>query len=61
MKEEVKRWLDKAKEDLEKAEVLLKSEHYDGAAFFSQQSAEKALKAIIIKRTNNFPKIHDLT
>ena len=31
------------------------------SVFFSQQAAEKALKALLIKRTRNFPKIHDLT
>ena len=60
MKEEVKRWWSKAKDDLEKAIILHKNRKYDGAVFFCQQSVEKGLKAVLIKKTGKFPKIHDL-
>jgi len=60
MKEEVKRWWKKAKDDLIKAKILFKNKKYDGAAFFSQQSVEKGLKALYIKDKNSIKKIHDL-
>ena len=53
-------WIRQANDDLQKAKDNLKANHYGGAAFFSQQAAEKALKSVSIKRTGEFPKIHDL-
>ena len=44
---EAARWLKQAREDLETAEVLFNSQRYGPCAFFCQQAAEKALKAII--------------
>ena len=41
--------------------MLYKNNHFDGATFFCQQAVEKALKALLIKKTGKFPKIHDLT
>ena len=41
--------------------MLFRSRKYDDAAFFCQQSTEKALKAMVIQKTNEFPKLHDLT
>ena len=43
---EAKRWIVTAGEDLEAARVLQAGEKYSHACFFSQQSAEKALKAL---------------
>src|SRR3989338_2615742 len=60
MREEVRRWWDKAKDDLEKAIILFKNEKYDGAVFFCQQSAEKGLKALALKEKGKIKKIHDL-
>ena len=60
MKEEVKRWWFKAKDDLEKAIILHKNKKYDGAVFFCQQSVEKGLKAVSLKEKNKIKKIHDL-
>lgn len=60
MKEEVKRWWRKAKDDLEKAIILLKNKKYDGTIFFCQQSVEKGLKALSLKEKNQFRRIHDL-
>lgn len=61
MKRESESWWKHAQRDLEKAKVLYNSKHFDGAAFFCQQAGEKALKALLIKITASFPKIHDLT
>ncbi len=60
MRQEVKRWLQQAKEDLDAAEYNFKGGRFRLAAFMCQQTAEKALKALLINRTNAFPKIHDL-
>ncbi len=60
MKQEVKNWLEKAKSDLITAEYNLKGNMLDAAAFYSQQSAEKGLKALYIERFNELWKIHDL-
>jgi len=60
MREETKKWLDKAKDDLRKAKDNFKIENYDLTSFLCQQAVEKSLKAILIERTKKFPKIHDL-
>ena len=52
MKEEVKRWWNKAKDDLEKAKILFENKKYDGTVFFCQQSVEKGLKALSLKEKN---------
>lgn len=55
-------WLKKAKEDREIAEQLLKGgkKFPSGAAFHSQQSAEKYLKAFLLHRGVAPPKVHSL-
>lgn len=60
MKEEVRRWIRGARDDLNAARNSFKSGDYDWASFQSQQAVEKALKALSIKKTNQFPKTHDL-
>ena len=60
MQGETKKWWEQAKDDLEKAAILLENKKYDGAAFFSQQAAEKALKALYLKKFNAIRKVHDL-
>jgi len=42
------RWFRQARDDLEAAEALVDAERYAQAAFLSQQSAEKAMKAVWI-------------
>ncbi len=53
MKEEIKNWWDKAEDDLEKAIILYKNRKYDGTAFYCQQSIEKGLKALYIRKPIN--------
>jgi len=53
-------WVKQAEEDLEKAKILFDNRKYDGASFYSQQTAEKALKAVILKKDKVLFKIHDL-
>ncbi len=60
MKEDVGRWWKKAKKDLSTAKFLLDGEKYEESAFFSQQAAEKALKALCLKKFGKIRKIHDL-
>lgn len=57
---EVNDWLNKAKEDFDTAKYNIKGEKYDAGIFFLQQSAEKALKAIYIKKFKKLLKTHDL-
>ncbi len=58
--EEYKEWMKRAEQDSETAEYNLKGGKLEAAAFFMQQAAEKALKAVHIKKFGTFPKIHDL-
>lgn len=60
MKQETKKWFEKAKDDLKKAKDNFGIGHYDLASFLCQQAVEKSLKAVLIERKNEFPKIHDL-
>lgn len=60
MKEEAKRWLLLAKDDLESAEKNLDIGIYYVCVFLCQQSAEKALKGVIINNSGTLIKIHDL-
>ena len=57
---DVKEWMKKADEDLDSAEYLLKGGKLSAAAFFTQQAAEKALKAIYINKFGKIWKIHNL-
>jgi len=60
MREEVRRWFDKAKDDLRKAKDNFNIRNYDLVCFLCQQAVEKALKAILIKKTGRSSRIHDL-
>ena len=40
--------MNKAKEDLKSAKILLENDIYDNALYFAQQTAKKAAKAILI-------------
>lgn len=44
-----KGWLDEASADLETARILSHSARYNAAVFYCQQSAEKAVKALLLK------------
>lgn len=60
MREEVTKWWKQSKADLDTAKSNFENEKYYAAVFFSQQAAEKALKALHIKEFKSFPKVHDL-
>jgi HEPN domain-containing protein len=60
MRPEVKRWLSLAKDDLKSAKANLSAKVFYISAFLSQQSVEKALKAVLISKTRKLIKTHDL-
>ena len=55
-----KEWLEKAMKDMASAKYNYRGNFWDNAAFFAHQAAEKALKAIFIKRFGVLVKVHDL-
>ena len=61
MQENIKQWLDQAKADFTTARHCFTSKDYYAAVVFSQQCAEKVLKALYISNTGKLPpKVHDL-
>ncbi|MBI2675183.1 MAG: HEPN domain-containing protein [Candidatus Aenigmarchaeota archaeon] len=54
MKEDTQKWLWKAEKDFATAMYNFEGGKLDAAAFYSQQSAEKALKALQIERLGRF-------
>lgn len=56
----VSRWLKYADEDLSIARYLHKGRKYRGAFCFCQESAEKALKAMILHKKKKFTRVSDL-
>ena len=59
----VKKWVEKAQDDLEAADALVKhgGDLWSIVAFHCQQSAEKFIKALLTSRQIEFGKTHDLT
>src|SRR3989344_22290 len=60
MKPETRRWLAQSDEEFKTAVINFRVKKYFSAAFLCQQSVEKGLKAMLIEKTRDFPKIHDL-
>jgi HEPN domain-containing protein len=57
----VQKWVDQACYDLDTARAMLDSGRYVYVVFCCQQAVEKALKALIIHHTKEFPpRIHSL-
>jgi HEPN domain-containing protein len=54
-------WLDFASEDLTVARLVFAEEHFAHGCFLSQQCMEKALKAFLLAKLNQYPRIHNLT
>jgi len=55
MEEITKKWLERAKYDLDTAGAMLTSRRYLYVAFMCQQALKKILKAIIVERGNEVP------
>lgn len=60
MKEEVKRWFAQALNDFDIAKTLFGLKKFSHSSFFCQQSAEKALKALLLELESELVKTHDL-
>jgi HEPN domain-containing protein len=61
MREESHNWWLQALEDLETAEANIEIKRYYASVFFSQQAAEKALKAFYIEFMRDYPpKTHNM-
>jgi HEPN domain-containing protein len=56
-----KTWLAQAQYDLEAAISAAQNGFYEWSCFISEQSAEKALKAVIVAKEHVPPKIHKLS
>lgn len=54
-------WLRRARRYLRVANLTLEEGFFDVAAFYAQQAAEFALKALQIHRTGRLARVHDLT
>ena len=53
-------WLNRARSNLARAQTKISGVYLEDLCFDAQQTAEKAIKALLIKRGVAFPYIHDL-
>ena len=60
MKKETENWINQSKRDFNAAEDSFNSKNFEWACFQAQQAVEKSFKALLIEKTGEFPKIHDL-
>ena len=61
MNETVQSWLERSSYDLDTAKAMLKTGRYFYVLFCCQQALEKALKAVMVQRTDTMPpRIHNL-
>ena len=60
MKDETSGWWKQALEDFSTAQFNFRGKKYKYASFLCQQAIEKAFKALLLKRTGSFRKVHDL-
>jgi HEPN domain-containing protein len=61
METETQEWVDRAQYDLDTARAMLVSGRYLYVVFCCQQAIEKALKAVIVERSGEFPpRTHNL-
>ena len=54
------RWMDRARSDLTLARTRPEGVHLADLCFHAQQAAEKAIKALLVSRSVEFPYVHDL-
>jgi HEPN domain-containing protein len=61
MDDVARQWAERAQYDLDTADAMCKAERYLYVLFCCQQAMEKALKAVIVRRTGELPpRIHNL-
>ena len=53
-------WLNRAHSSLAKARMRSKEIYLEDLCFDAQQAAEKAIKAVLVQGTTQFPYVHDL-
>lgn len=53
-------WLNRARSNLARAQTKITGVYLEDLCFDAQQAAEKAVKALLIKRGVTFPYVHDL-
>jgi HEPN domain-containing protein len=53
-------WLNRARSNLARAQMKITGVYLEDLCFDAQQAAEKAVKALLIKRGVTFPYVHDL-
>ena len=55
-------WLNRARSNLEraKADIRLDAVYLEDLCFDAQQAAEKAIKAVLLRRRIRFPHVHDI-
>jgi HEPN domain-containing protein len=53
-------WLNRARSHLARARTKIPEVYLEDLCFDAQQAAEKAVKAVLIKRGIDFPYVHDL-
>ena len=60
---ELKSWIAHAEDDFESAKVLARHKKplLYSACFHAQQCAEKYMKALLVYKDHEFPKVHDLS
>lgn len=60
MRKETEEWIKIAGEDLQSAGYLLEKSVYRMACYHAQQTVEKFLKAILVEKEIDIPRIHNL-
>ncbi len=58
--EDPREWLNRARSNLARARALTPGAYFEELCFDAQQAAEKAIKAVLIKRGVAFPYVHDV-
>jgi HEPN domain-containing protein len=53
-------WLNRARSNLSRAKAKIPEVYLEDLCFDAQQAAEKAIKAVLLKKGVTFPYIHDL-
>ena len=61
MKDEARIWMNYAEENLQAARLLLKQSLYNPCLQNTQQSIEKALKALLLEKAHSHRKTHSIT
>ena len=53
-------WMNRARSNLRRARVRTPGAYLEDLCFDAQQAAEKAIKALLVRRAIDFPYVHDL-